>query len=117
MFIETKRVLSVLAFAAVAAMGFAGCGADLGSCPTDSTASAQKSAGNEVINKQCATAGCHSSSNGGNPAAGLEFSSSSSHKTHAVEMYSEASEGAMPPTGALSDTDLEAMRVYLACTQ
>jgi hypothetical protein len=62
----------------------------------------------------CATAGCHNSPN---PAEGLDFSSESVVKAHAVEMYNQASEGAMPPTGALSDANIEALRVYLACTQ
>lgn len=114
MFIQTKRVLSVFAFAAVAAMGFAGCGADLGECPTDSTAAAQKQAGNDLVKAKCAVSGCHNSPN---PAEGLDFSAESVVKANAVTMYSEVSEGAMPPTGALSDTEMEALRVYLACTQ
>lgn len=114
MFIETKRVLSVLAFAAVAALGFAGCGADLGDCPTDATAAAQKQAGNDLVKARCATAGCHNSPN---PAEGLDFSAESVVKAHAVEMYSQTSDGTMPPGGKLNDTDLEALRVYLACTQ
>ncbi len=114
MFIQTKRVLSVFAFAAVAALGFAGCGADLGECPTDASAAAQKQAGNDVVKARCATAGCHNSPN---PAEGLDFSSESVVKANAVMMHSEVTEGAMPPGAALSDTDAEALRVYLACTQ
>ena len=117
MFFQTKRVLSVLAFAAIASLGFAGCGADLGECPSDAESSGQKQAGNAIVNTKCATAGCHSSANGGMPAHDYDFSSNSVTKEHAVEMYSEADEGAMPPGGKLSDTDLEALRVYLACTQ
>jgi hypothetical protein len=114
MFIQTKRILSVLAFATIAAMGFAGCGADLGECPSDADASGQKQAGNDVVKNTCATTGCHNSPN---PAEGLDFSAESVVKSHALEMYTEADEGAMPPSGKLSDTDLEALRVYLACTQ
>lgn len=114
MFIQTKRVLSVLAFAAVASLGFAGCGADLGECPTDAQSSGQKQAGNDIVKNTCAAAGCHSSQN---PAEGLDFTSEAAVKTHALTMYSEAEEGAMPPAGKLSDSDLEALRVYLACTQ
>lgn len=114
MFIQTKRVLSVFAFAAIAAVGIAGCGADLGECPTDATAAAQKQAGNDLVKAKCATAGCHNSPN---PAEGLDFSAESVVKEHAVTMYSEADEGAMPPSGKLSDTEIEALRVYLACTQ
>jgi len=114
MFIQTKRALSVLALAAPLAMGFAGCGADLGECPTDATAAAQKQAGNDVVKMKCATAGCHNSPN---PAEGLDFSSESVVKSNAVEMHSQVTEGAMPPGGALSDADMEALRVYLACTQ
>ncbi len=114
MSIQTKRIFSVLAFAAALAMGVAGCGADLGECPTDSTAAAQMQAGNDLVKAKCATAGCHNSPN---PAEGLDFSSESVVKTNAVIMHAEASEGAMPPSGALSDTEIEALRVYLACTQ
>lgn len=112
---QTKRVLGVLAFAAVAAMGFAGCGADLGECPTDSAA--QEAAGLDVVNTKCATAGCHTSANGGSPAEGLDFSSASVVMDNASEMFSQAEAGSMPPTGKLSDADLEALRVYLACMQ
>lgn len=114
MFIQTKRVLSVLALGAIFALSFAGCGADLGDCPTDSTAAAQKQAGNDLVKAKCATAGCHNSPN---PAEGLDFSSESVVKSNALTMYTEAEEGAMPPTGKLSDSEIEALRVYLACTQ
>lgn len=114
MFYETKRVLSVLVAAAALALGFAGCGADLGECPTDATAAAQKQAGNDLVKAKCATSGCHNSPN---PAEGLDFSAESTVKDNAVTMYGEAEEGAMPPAGKLSDTEIEALRVYLACTQ
>lgn len=114
MLIETKRVFSVLAFATIAAMGFAGCGADLGECPTDANAAAQKQAGNDLVKNTCAVANCHGSQN---PAEGIDLTSEASVKSRALEMYTEAEEGAMPPAGKLSDTDLEALRVYLACTQ
>lgn len=114
MSIHTQRVLSVLAFAAIASVGFAGCAADLGDCPTDATAAAQKQAGNDLVKAKCATAGCHNSPN---PASGLDFSSESVVKSHAVTMYSEVDEGAMPPAGKLTDAEIEQLRVYLACTQ
>lgn len=114
MLIQTKRVLSVLAFAVVASLGFAGCAADLGECPSDAESSGQKQAGNDIVKSTCAAAGCHSSQN---PAEGLDFTSEAAVKEHALTMYSEAEEGAMPPAGKLSDSNLEALRVYLACTQ
>lgn len=114
MFMQTKRVLSVLAFATIAALGFAGCGADLGECPTDASAAAQKQAGNDLVKAKCATAGCHNSPN---PAEGLDFSSEAEVKAHAVEMFSEVDEGAMPPGAKLTDAEMESLRVYLACTQ
>jgi Cytochrome C oxidase, cbb3-type, subunit III len=114
MFHQTKRFLSVLTFVAVAAVGFAGCGADLGECPTDAESSGQKQAGNDIVKNTCAAAGCHSATN---PAEGLDLTSEAEVKAHALEMFSEADEGAMPPAGKLSDSDLEALRVYLACTQ
>jgi hypothetical protein len=100
--------------AAALAVGFAGCGADLGECPTDADASGQKQAGNDLVKAKCATSGCHNSPN---PAEGLDYSSESVIKDNALKMYTEAEEGVMPPTGKLSDTELEALRVYLACTQ
>ncbi len=114
MFMQTKRVLSILAFATIAALGFAGCGADLGECPTDASAAAQKQAGNDLVKARCATAGCHNSPN---PAEGLDFSSEAEVKAHALEMYSEVDEGAMPPSGKLTDAEAESLRIYLACTQ
>jgi mono/diheme cytochrome c family protein len=114
MFIQTKRVFSVLAFAAVASLGFAGCGADLGECPSDAESSGQKQKGDEIVKNTCAAAGCHSSQN---PAKGFDFTSDAAVKEHALIMYTEAEEGAMPPSGQLSDSDLEALRVYLACRQ
>ena len=114
MFIETKRVLSVLAFATIAALGFAGCGTDLGECPSNADASGQKQAGNDIVKNTCAVSGCHNSPN---PAEGLDFSSESVVKSHALDMLAEVEEGAMPPGGKLSDSDAEALRIYLACTQ
>lgn len=114
MFVQTKRVLSVLIVASALALGFAGCGADLGECPTDASAAAQKQAGNDLVKAKCATSGCHSSPN---PQEGLDFSAESVVKDNALGMYTEAEEGVMPPSGKLSDAELEALRVYLACTQ
>ncbi len=114
MFSKTSRVLSVLAFATIAALGVAGCAADLGDCPTDATATQQKQAGNDIVKTTCAAANCHDSQA---KAGGFDFTSEASVKSNAVNMYSEADEGAMPPGGKLSDTQLEQLRVYLACTQ
>ncbi len=36
-------------------------------------------------------------------------------KSNAETMFAEVEEGAMPPGGKLSDADMEALRVYLAC--
>jgi hypothetical protein len=114
MFIQTKCVLSVLALVAILATGVAGCASDLGECPTDATAAAQQQAGNDIVKAKCAAAGCHNSPN---PANGLDFSPESVVKTQAAAMYAEAESGAMPPSGALTATEIEALRVYLACTQ
>jgi len=104
-------------FTLAAAFAFAGCGggADLGECPTDSDA--LQAAGETVVATKCATAGCHSAQNGGTPAEGLDFSSTSVVQAEAGRMYDEASSGAMPPGGKLSDADLEALQAYLACSQ
>jgi len=114
---QAKRILIAFTLTFAAAFAFAGCGTDLGDCPTDSTAAAQKTAGEAIVTNKCATAGCHTSANGANPASGLDFSTASSVTSNAGDMYSEAEAGSMPPTGKLSATDLEALRVYLACTQ
>jgi len=92
-----------------------GCGGDgLGECPTDGAA--QQTAGKDVVAKSCAT--CHGPTYAnGMPAGGYDFTSEANVKAEAMEMYAEAEEGVMPPTGKLSEADLEALRVYLACTQ
>jgi hypothetical protein len=115
--IQVKRMLMVLSFSIAATLAIAGCGDDLGECPTDSSAAGQKTAGEQVVLTKCATAGCHTSANGASPAEGLDYASASVVKSNAAEMYGEAAEGAMPPTGKLTDAELESLRVYLACTQ
>ncbi|MDC3955459.1 c-type cytochrome [Polyangium jinanense] len=110
-------LVCLLAFSVAAFGALAGCGSDsegLGECPPDS--SAQQTAGLSVITNSCTV--CHNPNYAnGTPAGGYDFSSADEIKAEAAEMYSEAAEGAMPPTGKLSETDLEALRVYLACTQ
>lgn len=67
-----------------------------------------------VITSRCATAGCHAA-----PISDMrapDLSTQAAHIEHAVHMYEEAEAGEMPPTGALPSADLEALRVYLACT-
>ncbi len=112
---QAKRTLMFVSFTFATAFACVGCGggADLGACPTDSAA--LQSAGETVVATRCATAGCHTSQNGGNPAEGLDFSSASVVKSEAATMYDEASRGSMPPSGMLSDTDIEALQAYLAC--
>lgn len=112
-----KHALLALFSSLVAVCAIAGCGADLGDCPTDASAATQKAAGEAIVQSRCATAGCHTSANGGNPAEGLDLSSASVIKSNASDMYTEAEEGAMPPSGKLSDAELESLRVFLACTQ
>ena len=110
-----SRVFSVFFATAVAlSAALAGCGGDLGDCPSNSAT--QQAAGKAVLTSRCS--GCHSPSNaGGNPAEGLDVTVDSVVKSEASDLYGEASEGAMPPSGRLSDADLESLRVYLACTQ
>lgn len=105
-----KRSFWLAPLAVLALTAAAGCDSGLGECPTNSTA--QQTAGKTVMVGQCNS--CHS---GSNAKEGLDFSKDSVVKDEAASMYGEAEEGAMPPSGKLSDTDLEALRVYLACTQ
>jgi mono/diheme cytochrome c family protein len=92
-------------------------GADLGDCPSDSAA--KQAQGLAVMEAQCNR--CHSSALSG---AALQdapeeynFDDPSVVKEEAAEMYGESEEGAMPPDATLGADDLEALRVYLACTQ
>jgi len=93
----------------------AGCGEDLGDCPTN--ADAQEARGALVITNKCTT--CHSSKLSGAERAGapddLNYDDSAKVQSNAGEMYEEAVEGKMPPAGKLSDAEMEDLRVYLAC--
>jgi mono/diheme cytochrome c family protein len=93
-----------------------GCGDDLGDCPADS--GAQQAQGLEVLQTRCMT--CHSSQVSGSARLGappgLNFDDTGTVQDNAGDMWSEADEGTMPPTGELSAQDKEALRVYLACT-
>ncbi|MDI1479558.1 c-type cytochrome [Polyangium sp. y55x31] len=108
-------LVGLLALSLAGFGALAGCGGEgLGECPTDSAA--QQATGKTVLTNSCAS--CHNPNYaGGMPAGGYDFTSDTEVKAEAAEMYGEAEEGAMPPTGKLSATDLEALRVYLACTQ
>jgi len=111
--VSTK--IAILLSFSVAAFGFAaGCGGDgLGECPADSNG--QQTSGANVLQNQCAS--CHGPTYAnGNPADGLDFTDAAVVKAQAESMYAEAEEGSMPPTGKLSAENIEALRVYLACT-
>ncbi|TKD11965.1 c-type cytochrome [Polyangium fumosum] len=114
---DKKMLVCLLSFSQAAFGALAGCGSDsegLGTCPTDS--SAQQTAGQSVLTNSCTV--CHNPNYAnGTPAGGYDFSSADEVRAEAAEMYGEAAAGAMPPTGKLNETDLEALRVYLACTQ
>lgn len=107
-----KSWLGVLVVGGAALLG---CGADLGDCPPDSDA--QQAAGKVVMEQQCNN--CHASGLSGSQRQGApdeyNFDDPAVVSDEAEEMYGEAEEGEMPPGGALSSTDLEAFRVYLAC--
>ena len=93
-----------------------GCGGeDLGECPANSDA--QQAEGKQVIAQNCTT--CHSSqltgaARGGAPAE-YNFDNTALVRDEAEEIYSATESGSMPPVGALSDSQVEAVRVYLAC--
>jgi uncharacterized membrane protein len=114
-----------LSFVAVAATVlfsslWIGCGDEdeesLGDCPTNS--SAAEAAGQDIVVAQCVY--CHSSDSVGATRQGapedLNYDKLDIVRTEAAEMYEEAKSGAMPPTGTkITGTDLENMRVWLAC--
>jgi cytochrome c5 len=104
---------------------FAACGGDdgggggerqsiLGECP----AGADTAAGQAVFTANCQS--CHAgfaTTRSATPAAAT--TSCSNLATIADCMYHRAMEGEMPPAPmtALSDTDVEALRVWMACNQ
>jgi cytochrome c5 len=121
--LSTKYASLALVFGSLFAVLVAtGCGGDdgeqtvdLGSCPSNSTT--QQSAGQNLVTSKCVT--CHSSmlsgaSRGGAP-VGLDYDVATKVKSDAALMYSEAYNGAMPPGAPLSETEIENIRIYLAC--
>lgn len=104
---------------ALAVAGFlSGCGgeeAHLGECPTNSMT--QQVAGRAVVTQRCAS--CHSSAVTGaarqNAPVGVDYNTLEAIRANADSGYHEASAGVMPPTGALNATDLENLRIFLAC--
>jgi len=117
--VSLKRWSSVLAFVGLALVVGVGCGGDdddttppgdvLGECPQG----ADTTAGQNIVATRCATAGCHAPTIS-NPSA-PDLTTEAAVTEHAVHMYQEAEEGAMPPGSALPSADLESLRVYLAC--
>ena len=73
--------------------------ADLGDCPSGSDA--DQAAGRAVIEGNCTS--CHS------------FNLDNLARSDAQDMYTKAEGGDMPPSGALSDQDVEKMRIFLTC--
>jgi uncharacterized membrane protein len=93
----------------------AGCSSGLGECPDDSEA--EQAAGALVVQEQCAN--CHSSTLTGearqSAPTDFNFDTTEGIKKATSIMWEEAESGAMPPEGALSDDDLESLRVFLSC--
>lgn len=116
----TQRWFGVLALVGLALAVGVGCGGDdgettppedvLGECPP----MADTAPGLAIVQTRCATAGCHAAPITDTRAPDL--STEAAHIEHAMHMYQEAQAGEMPPTGALPSSDLEDLRVYLACT-
>lgn len=112
--------VSIIAVAAVSLLSslWMGCGEEgLGDCPTDSAAA--EAAGQKIIEAQCVY--CHGSQAVGSARQGapddLNFDKLDTVKAEAAEMYEETESGAMPPGSAakITGTDLENVRVWLAC--
>ena len=108
--------IAFVAFALLSSLGI-GCGeAGLGDCPSDSAAA--EAAGQKIVEASCNY--CHGSQVAGSARQGapdnLNFDVLATAKSEAEEMYSEAESGSMPPSGTkITGTDLENMRVWLAC--
>ncbi|MBK6688073.1 MAG: hypothetical protein IPG45_26595 [Deltaproteobacteria bacterium] len=90
-------------------------GSDLGECPPSSMT--QQVAGRTVVTQRCSS--CHSSTLTGaarqNAPVGVDYDTLAGIRANTTKGYEQASAGTMPPTGALSATDLENLRIYLAC--
>lgn len=113
-------VVLVSSFAFVALGGIAGCGGEeegLGECPPNS--SAAQAAGHDVVVGKCEV--CHSSQVTGTNRLGapedLNFDKLETVRAEADEMYEETMSGEMPPDpgSKVTGTDLENMRIWLAC--
>ncbi|MCK6587562.1 MAG: c-type cytochrome [Polyangiaceae bacterium] len=96
----------------------AGCGeADLGDCPPNSEA--QQAAGEQVMAANCMI--CHSSqitgANRQDAPEDLNFDDLATVRAEAAELYGETESGAMPPEPykPVTGTDLENLRIWLAC--
>jgi mono/diheme cytochrome c family protein len=96
--------------------GSMGCGGGgLGDCPPNSDVT--QTQGRQILMDNCVT--CHSSQLTGAARSGApadyNFDDIAFVREEAAELYSEAESGAMPPTGGLNDSQVESLRVYLAC--
>lgn len=115
---HSRPSLLLLVGAIASAAALSGCATDLGACPPDS-AEAQ-SRGRAVVADNCAT--CHNTESKGTSRfgapSGLDWDDLNEVRSSAGELYGEALGGAMPPPSfadKLSDSQLEDMRIWLAC--
>jgi hypothetical protein len=73
--------------------------------------------GRMIVSARCLT--CHNSTLSGaarqDAPEELDFDDLSIVREWAGEMYGEAKEGVMPPGARLPDSDVERLRVWLAC--
>lgn len=110
-----RFLFSIASGAALAAVSGCG-GSSLGECPPGSEA--QQATGSQIVATQCAS--CHSSQLSGAARAGApesyNFDSPDGVRANAELMFEQAESGAMPKTGPLSSSDVENLRVYLACS-
>ncbi|MCB9655663.1 MAG: hypothetical protein H6729_16185 [Deltaproteobacteria bacterium] len=112
---DLKKFGLIAALSLGSALGIA-CGEeDVGECPADSADTQARGA--QLVVDRCE--GCHASTLSGsdrnNAPSNLNFDDLALVRKEASEMYEEVDSGDMPPTGALSSTDKEAIRVWLAC--
>ena len=108
-------LLRCMTIVMMAGLGLAGCGSDLGECPSGSET--QQAAGKALVEAQCVR--CHSSKLTGSARqdapADLNFDVEATVKDDADDMYSETESGSMPPDAKLTSDEIESIRIYLAC--
>ncbi len=100
---------------AVVLLGAACSDSPLGECPPNSEN--QQASGSMTMFFTCT--GCHSETLTGpdrvGAPEGMDFDTPEQVRAYDEEIYESVVNGSMPPGGGLNDSQIEAVRVYLAC--